>query len=704
MNYNDLTTKWSSRIVQPNFIRFYEPENIGSYRANYLEHENKICSACVTPIEKYDVSNNARINVESVNSVSFAMYFNAGTYEELLADLLDVLNDVENAYTSAILTESTITDKLEKWTEYTSQTIQFNTRSNSLGGYTELDKKYIFDNVVTDEYGNKFFKLDDKYYNLKFKEDSTMVLQDPEFCKLWWDSMKDTMREWDKKIIKVLNKRNGVDNLENELLKQGVPKFYLEMVSAEVVYRLEVVGKKKEKILDHVRVVLNNGNSPSQTCYQTQNIISVVSRNLFTSVCKDKTRKLESFSNTMGEGIVFINRPLPVERKNEPKLPVAWFNFLDGKFTQKIDYFKLAYFVTSVLDCDNYGRQALVLSGEGTDGKGVMLEALLNIVGQEVSVAMQYADFTDNDRFGINKAFMRKFATLTDCRYVGKLFGCDKFKQITGGDKLTLEAKFQNPITWANKGFKIAIATNNQYSISDEYSASRLIPIAVKKNYVIDKPKWKLIDELMLEKEQFVQWAYDYVKYHNDKTHGQLVRGGRLTVCTDDRYEQMCREEVKLTETQLLTETLQVELLKGKPVARINKYTEDEEEDKLTMIECLMHDGFIEKATVCGDDNKHYLSLQLLFSELNKAYLDVDKSEYNFFTAHEWHKDTAYRSAYGKKICAYLEDFFESKIERIQIRGERKRGLIRMEDSKLMKEEVKVDKDYKDAFETMDWE
>ncbi len=676
MNYNDLVTKWSNRIIQPNFIRFYEPENISSYRANYQIHENKICSACVTPIEKYDSINQTRINVESVNDVSFGMYFNAGTYDELINDLSEVLIDVENSYTNAILSESIITDKLEKYEEFTSQTIQFNTRSNTLGGYTELDKKYIFDNIVTDEYGNKFFKLEDKYYNLKFKEDSASVLQDPEFCKIWWDSMKDTMREWDKIIVKVLNKRNGVSNLENELLKRGVPKFYLEMVSAEIVYRIEVVGKKKEKILDHVRVVLNNGTTPSQTCYQTANIISVVSKNLFTSVCREKTKKLESFSNTKGEGISYIYRPVAIERETEPELPHNWNSFLTGKFTQKIDLFKLAYFVTSIIDCDNYGRQALVLSGEGTDGKGVLLEALMNLVGDDLCVAMQYVDFTDSDRFGINKAFMKKFASLTDCRNVGSLFKCDKFKQLTGGDKLTLEAKFQNPITWANKGFKIAIATNNQYTISDEYSASRLIPIAVKKNYTIDIPKWKLISDLMLEKEQFIQWAYDYVKYHNDKTNGQLVRGGRLTVCTDKRYEQMCEDEVKLTETQLLKETLEVELLKGQPVCRLNKYSEDEELDKEAFGDNLNEDGLLDDAVVSYNDIR-YLDVSKLFGLINKAYDKVlagdttndNYKEYQTFKDTPWRKNMTTRSQEGKKLVDQLASYFDSKLARKFIDG-----------------------------------
>ena len=324
-------------------------------------------------------------------------------------------------------------------------------------------------------------------------------------------------------------------SIEETLMDQGVPRIYLECLTIEVIERIEEYetdkGRKRAKYLEKVHVMLDTGSKNTAWTYPNQ--VKVFSKNLISSVDVSRVKKIPTFSNDPEEvAVKHLPKKTAVAHKSVPQLPKWWSKFLGGdRFVDPVmDKMKIAFFVNCTLDAKYRGRQTLVIGGEGLDGKGVLLEVLQNIIGNEYSVTCTPSDFKEEDRFGLAKIFNKKFVALTDCKSVSALMKLDKFKALTGSDMLSIDRKNLTSLNFNPRGMTVAIATNASFYINGEFGRTRVMPVVMKKNFV---EKGEMVVNLLSEREEFLQWCADYVMFINDKCKGKLISGDRLMMVSD---------------------------------------------------------------------------------------------------------------------------------------------------------------------------
>ena len=105
---------------------------------------------------------------------------------------------------------------------------------------------------------------------------------------------------------------------------------------------------------------------------------------------------------------------------------------------------------------------------------------------------------------------------------------------------IPLEKKNLNPINWKPQGLCVAIATNNSFYVNDEHGRTRAMPIVFKKNFEEKNiiPKGEMINRLLSEKDEFIQWCVDYRQWMFER-YPQLLNGEALLMCTDEDLEKL---------------------------------------------------------------------------------------------------------------------------------------------------------------------
>ncbi len=198
------------------------------------------------------------------------------------------------------------------------------------------------------------------------------------------------------------------------------------------------------------------------------------------------------------DGRVETELPTPFGFKGDPhwtvkRLPFdmteagpypAWEEFL----VRLSDRTLFMAWVASVFDLKNKGRQALWLHGpKGRDGKTHVLNAIANVLG-DGSTTIQGSSLKET-RFVFSQLFNKRLITYPDCKM--PWFVRDEFfRNITGGDKVSVEFKGDTPITMELHA-KLAVASNYLPSPSNEGAdLSRLLIINVSESPIKDDGEW----------------------------------------------------------------------------------------------------------------------------------------------------------------------------------------------------------------------
>lgn len=452
--------------------------------------------------------------------------------------------------------------------------------------YSKADDYFVFDRLYKDDSGNIYFKLQDKYHLLKFKINDERCLttgtfgEDSDFWAAFFAEFSDDINKWNKKIMETVRNTDFVtNNFETSLMKNGVPRIYIETLSVKMMYKEYFVEEAKRTIKEFVQCILlpNTGNQRSSWNYGDK--VQAFSRSLMQAVDISKVKRIVQFSNDAAEpALLHIQLPKPVEHDDYPVLPPTWGRFLDDNrfWNPIVDRLKIAKFVMNTLDAHYSGRQSLVLSGEGHDGKGIFLDVMNSIMTNDLCVALNVNAFAPEDRFQLFSILNKKLIMLTDCRSVSKLFATDKFKQVTGHDLLTLEQKHAKAVNYKAKNVTIAIATNAPYYINMAHGRTRVLPIVFRKNYTkktfIDKNE--MTCRLTAERQEFLQWCSDYVHYMK-KRHPGLFMCNEILNCCDADLDKL---DI-LDEDQLFINMCQSETLGCVPCCKWNERSADEEAD-----------------------------------------------------------------------------------------------------------------------------
>jgi len=537
----------------------------------------------------------------------------------------------------------------------------------------------LFDHLRRDSSNNLYFEIDGSLIPLRIKLNSERELlantldADEQLWPKFMAKYQEKFAQWNKTIKTIIETWTSDSDMSPEqmLLADGtVPRTFLEMLKLTVRYKGVEGEKKTNWVYDGVEIALDNYGAGSTWKYQ--NIIKTMSQHLLDSVDISRVKKIELFSNDKNElAIKHIEYPTPMLREEMPKLPKTWAMFLnnDRFYDPLMDKLKIAHFIDNTLNANYCGRQVMVIGGEGEDGKGTFLEILNDIVGLDYVAQMQPADFAPEDRFGLQKVFNKKLITLTDCRSVSKLFAADKFKGLTGGDTLTLERKNQNSFSYSPKGICVAIATNNSFFVNSEHGKSRAMPLVFKKNYTRKTAieKHTMVQLLLAEKKDFLQWAVDYKLYMTEHYPG-LIQANALNLCSDEDMTKLADDNADVFE--LFKNMCEKQLLCGHKFCNWNEKTYEEEADDQEDEEVFQK--FIDTYFDITKEARYCVSI----SQIYEAW-----SKYVHFEAPNSYLSKSYRiepkSKDSKKLFKFLETNFECKKVR-PVAGDRKMCLTHM--------------------------
>ena len=484
-----------------------------------LPHPNKISSWRRTKEIKipymlnYNNGKNEEPVYEQITEKNFGRWFDTERFkfddllvefEALRKNLVKAISDKLNKQTEASTALSSIGEDEIK-IQYKTKDYHFFSTIECGTKYTVADDEFIFNNLFKDEGNNLYWKLKDKLYLLNFKTNGERELvgntndADSQFWPDFFRIYDDKFDEWNRKITTIVqaydwNEAN--ESIEKTLLNNGIPRIWLECLLLKVRMKglEQTMGNKKEVVWynEGATVALNGANGRQE--YTKRNLIEILSKTLMVAVDVNRLKTIPTYSNNRSEvSIKYLDMPKCSDPKAEPKLPPMWEKFFGGNrfYSPYMDKMKIATFVCNVLNARYSGRQVLCLGGTGEDGKGVFLHILDMILGTEHTANVPFGAFSDSDQFGLASVINKKFVYLSDCKFLSKLFSSDKFKQLTGHDKISINRKNMDFFSYVPKGTVFAAVTNNSFYVNDTHGKSRVMPVVFRKNFdtknIIDK-------------------------------------------------------------------------------------------------------------------------------------------------------------------------------------------------------------------------
>lgn len=311
-------------------------------------------------------------------------------------------------------------------------------------------------------------------------------------------------------------------------------------------------GGTKAKVSPNIKLAFQVGKERLDQ-FESIELRRVLSRTLLEGVYPENIPLAKVFSNAPGEGISWLGL-LPMPRKFDapPTLedvsPI-WWRFLHKKFpSEEMGMVRLAYFVTSLFDANNYARQYLYCVGVGLDGKSCLLNALKRMIGETLAFTVGSKDFMQGN-FALQGAINKRLIITDDAgkTELHDMLISERLKGITGAGATGVQyvdRKGEEPRAWRVSGAKMVIATNFGTTLEDEATISRMNPLCFLKNYTSDTkmdPR-TLEDAMVADKQPFLQWCFDTVEYYKNVTNvngekAKLITGSGVAVLTDEQWE-----------------------------------------------------------------------------------------------------------------------------------------------------------------------
>lgn len=458
----------------------------------------------------------------------------------------------------------------------------FNTGLNALANeITDVDKEFIYNRlaVLPDSNGSLstgqyYWKFNDGYSIIPMEKDNRTIEIDPEFWNKWWDENRIAVLNYTKSVIETLaimcisekqgemvayNNQIVPPNQIEELIRQRCPSCILRCLTVGQVYRKRQT-EDKEVIVPTGEFIpaLRLTQCLQRTSMESVDWESLLAKNLLRGIDLKSVKQLKIFSNTPCTSQHYLG-PIPIPRATdtEPTLDrcPTWNMFLNGKFpSPKMGKFRLASFILSVIDANNYNRQLLYTTGNGSDGKTTLLEAIIRMFDPKVTNnSLPASAFAS--QFGLKEAINKRLLMIDDTKLneMNSFINSDTVKRVTGAGatgQLQVDIKNRNPIAWHVSGCKMMIATNGYMTLSDEATISRINPLLILQNYKRSQAmdQETLENKLVSERAEFIQWCADYFNYYVNMTNAngernRLYSGVGVQVLTDAMWEAWLNAE-----------------------------------------------------------------------------------------------------------------------------------------------------------------
>ena len=463
----------------------------------------------------------------------------------------------------------------------------FSTRTRANREASAVEKEFVWDKLAivksseeeADD-GQLYWKFNDGYRMVPLQTRANQTLEiDPTdygFWKRWWDENREIVYQYEQEILNTLsryyiqkkNRNNNVLDLE-----------YTSEDKNTLIYDKDVESLIFEKcprcIMNALnfghRMIDDGGKNLIPTCVfisalkktetfkvtqmEENDWTSVLSKTLLMYVDKEKLKRIKIFSNKSEGGVYNLGAvPVPREFNTPPTLDTCptWKMFLTNKFpSPKMSLLRLARFVLSILDSNDFSRQILLCLGPGGDGKSTMIDSIGEMFGK-FSQSTSIDNCIDNN-FGLSTCINKRFIIIGDTaqanKSVQRFFENSKIKQITGSGSetasLQVDIKNKNPISWYPSGAKIAVVSNaTRLFLNGEAMTSRISPLYFEKNFTRKQEIAQnvLQAKLVSEKAQFLEWFMDYYHYYttlkNVKGETNLLHlPNRVAIVTDQQFD-----------------------------------------------------------------------------------------------------------------------------------------------------------------------
>lgn len=447
---------------------------------------------------------------------------------------------------------------------------------------TEVDKDFLYDNLRKDSDGSLYWKR-----SFCKEGESGYVLVDekkPDFWMEFWKTNEEKIAWYlnaiPANLCKIRDERvdDGLpDKCVEDQLLAIFPMAFLAILHMQTVYSVMIDCETQKESLAFCRydVGVYMGREKGMLC-DTQSIKDALASNLFKGAYFNTNfvQTLQQASNAQGLAFSYIDLSgvdvsgrTGVQRaeasEDVPELPPKWSVFLKGingntpifPIDTRMCELRLAYFVACVADASIPSiRQALYVFGDGECGKTTILEAISKIIGLDCCATLGGSpeDWVDSKTFSLINKVLAIIPEVAEEPH--KIFESPFFKSATGGGTFQLRKLFGMANDYTPQHLLFAMSVNGKLSVSTDYVASRILPIAMTKNYMFSQMRSKrdLIADLLSERKEFLQWCFDTKAYYEHQKRGDgtpfsMSTPSGVLIVTDAQFKSLLRSSDPLT-------------------------------------------------------------------------------------------------------------------------------------------------------------
>lgn len=445
--------------------------------------------------------------------------------------------------------------------------IPLNTNFSAVCYQPSAEDKWYLDRMCRDENGQLYWRFKTPIadcgcvYPISSCNDkgAKIITDDDKFWEHFFEEEGETLREYCTAVDKyVKNFYAGVTN--PDYYQSDLPAFEagLRSICPTVLinsYQIGFITKtvNKQPVVIDISLRLQSGAGFDRNRYQ-----EILSKTLVRSIPLSKLKVIKIFDDVAANAVhklptrPFIDQ-IPTEHPSLLDYGCPhWDHFLhskgpDGqtKFpSQRMGEFRLAKAIVSMCEKSDFSRQILSIAGEGDDGKSVFISVLREILGENlVSPGKSQSDLSSS--FGMQDMINRRVIVFDDIADPYKFFNHEIIKQISGaGDSpIDVPRKFLSSWSWRPSGCKLVMSANKPYSLYDEATITRCLPLTFLKNYTLRNAMdcIDLKNALISEGTNFIKWCYAVCLYYNNVRNCKdeicpLFRGAHNIGLQNDTY------------------------------------------------------------------------------------------------------------------------------------------------------------------------
>lgn len=437
----------------------------------------------------------------------------------------------------------------------------------------DADREFIYDNLRMNS-GELYWLDNNKLYPIFYEESSGTISNTCEFLDNWNEFAYPLLRKYADIVsteADLLSRRMPIeDGMPTEsfdqLLATRIPRIVLQ--NLYLIFRKRVKGD--QELPDGFEVGIKSKDSTYSMALEVWR--NVFRTKLLSSLKRSSVQEIKQFSNTPGQGLTYVSLDgINVNgniHSKRPELPNNWNKFFfgpNGKTPMfacdvEMSLLRVAYFVSQLVTEDSYTRQILFCAGGGQDGKTVFCETISKIIGEENAISLN-PNTLDNDGTKIG-LLNKSFVYMPDVAQPSAILDNPTVKQLTGRDTMPMRRLYCSPFSYTPEHTFVAVTTNKTIYAKGIHQTSRVLPLTFQINYLGSGQKDPEIlkAELLSERNEFLQWCFDMIKFYRDRINkcGEklpLFRANGLMLLTDSAYEQW----LNTTESSNMYEDIQTE-------------------------------------------------------------------------------------------------------------------------------------------------